>query len=130
MPPAIIGDLSDLGNLKGYGEQAGTYMAGINLVYKLGMGVGVGIALPMLQVLGFDANSDLSAANNLPLIIVCCIIPIAIMTASVALIWNFPIDSNRHARIRKCLQQRDSRAVTRLTNLGTVNSAVTHQMGT
>ena len=122
MPPAIIGDLSDLGNLKGYGEQAGTYMAGINLVYKLGMGLGVGIALPMLQILGFDANSDLSTANNLPLIIVCCIIPIVIMTASVGLIWNFPIDSNRHARIRKCLQQRDSRSVTRLTNLGSAES--------
>lgn len=129
MPPAIIGDLSDLGNLKGYGEQTGTYMAGINFVYKLGMGAGVGIALPMLQVLGFDASSGLSAMNDPPLIIVCCIVPIVIMTASVALIWNFPIDSNRHARIRKCLQHRDSKNSAQAPDLMDINTAGNCQMG-
>ncbi len=109
MPPAIIGDLSDLGNLNGYGEQAGTYMAGMNLVYKLGMGVGVGIALPMLQLLDFNVSANLSDTNDVSLIIVCCIIPIVIMTASVSLIWNFPIDSNRHATIRKFLQRRNNK---------------------
>jgi len=122
MPPAIIGDLSDLGSLKGYGEQAGTYMAGMNLVYKLGMGVGVGIALPMLQLLGFDATAGLSGSNGLSLTIVCCILPIAIMTASVALIWNFPIDSIRHATIRKCLQQRQSKSDVQDPNLYCVGS--------
>jgi Na+/melibiose symporter-like transporter len=108
MPPAIVGDLSDLGNFKGYGEQTATYMAGFNLVYKLGMGLGVGIALPLLQYLGFQANSVVSSSNSLPLVLVCCIIPIIIMTASVALIWNFPINAHRHSIIRKGLNKRDT----------------------
>lgn len=107
MPPAIIGDLSDLGNFKGYGEQTATYMAGFNLVYKLGMGFGVGIALPLLQYLGFQTNSIMGDDNSLSLIIVCCIIPIIIMTASVMLIWNFPIDSHSHSIISKGLKRKE-----------------------
>lgn len=112
MPPAIVGDLSDLGNFKGYGEQTATYMAGFNLVYKLGMGMGVGIALPLLQYLGFEANLVVSAENSVPLLLVCCIIPIVIMTASVILIWNFPINAHSHSIIRKGLLKRDSSLVT------------------
>ena len=106
MPPAIVGDLADLGNCKGYGEQTATYMAGFNLVYKLGMGFGVGVALPLLQYLGFQANSVIGLSNSLPLVIVCCIIPIIIMTASVALIWNFPVDSRRHSIISEALKRK------------------------
>lgn len=118
MPPAIIGDLSDLGNLNGYGEQAGTYMAGINLVYKLGMGVGVGIALPMLQLLGFSVDAGFSGANDIPLIIVCCAVPIVISIISVVLIWNFPINANRHAMIRRRLMQRISQSRKQTAYLG------------
>lgn len=107
MPPAIVGDLADLGNFKGYGEQAATYMAGFNLVYKLGMGLGVGIALPLLQFLGFQANSVIGSSNSLPLILVCCVIPIIIMTISITLIWNFPIDSKRHLIITKAIKRRE-----------------------
>ena len=106
MPPAIVGDLADLGNFRGYGEQTATYMAGFNLVYKLGMGLGVGIALPLLEYLGFEANSVIGAANSIPLILVCCIIPIIIMTASVILIWNFPITARKHSIVRRGLKNR------------------------
>ncbi len=106
MPPAIIGDLADYGNFKGYGEKTGLYMAGYNMVVKLGMALGVGIGLPLLRFLGFDATAGINAENSYALVVVNCFIPVLIMSASVILIWRFPIDVHRHAVIRKWLDRR------------------------
>ena len=103
MCPAVIGDLSDFGKLKGYGEQMGSYMAGYNLVMKLGVAIGIGVGFPLLQFMGFDAATGVNEGNSKALMMVGSIFPALIIFPCVLIIWNFPIDARRHTIIRRWL---------------------------
>lgn len=103
---AIIGDLTDFGNLKGHGEQTGSYMAGYYLVLKLGIALGIGIGFPLLQYLGFDASVGTAAGNSKAVMIAYSVIPTLIISPCIFLVWNFPIDARRHAIIRRWLARR------------------------
>lgn len=94
LPPAIIGDLNDKAVAGGAADQAGVYMAGYNLVFKMGMAVGMGVGMPLLQYAGFDPSIAVSAANDWALNLVGCFIPAAIMAASLGLLWRFPLQSH------------------------------------
>lgn len=110
LPPAIVGDLADYGQFKKEGKNQGNYMAGYNLAVKGGMGLGVGIALPLLQLMGFHANGSLaSTERSWVLSFVGCLLPAALVSLITLLIWKFPIDSRRHAILQRWLERRGVR---------------------
>ena len=52
LPTAIVADVTDYGKLSDGGDHAGSYMAVLNLAQKFGLAAGVGVTLPLLELLG------------------------------------------------------------------------------
>lgn len=107
LPPAVVGDLADYGQLKAYGRNQGSYMAGYNLAVKGGTGLGVGVALPLLQWMGFHSQQVLARGQGASALeFVGCLLPAGLLILIIPLVWNFPINSRRHATIQRRLEKR------------------------
>ena len=57
MPPSIVADIIDHGDLLSGERRSGTYVAMDNLLYKLGTALGVGVSFGLLEWIGFDPSS-------------------------------------------------------------------------
>ena len=104
LPPALVADSIEYGVLKGTGDDSGLYMSLYFFIQKLAASLGVGIALPIAAWLGFDpqvADSDLAGLK-----FVSVILPAIIALPAVFLLFNYPIDEERHREIREELARR------------------------
>lgn len=103
LPTALVADAVDYGVFKGGGEQTGMYMAIYNLVVKAAIALSVGVALPLMSVLGFDPHDPSGVRHTTGLNFTGLILPGILWVISFALLWNYPIDRARHAVIRRWL---------------------------
>ena len=73
---------------------------------KLALALAVGVAFPLLDLLGFrpETGEGLWALAALY-----AAAPIAIKLAAIAPIWRFPIDAQRQARLRALIERRQLR---------------------
>ena len=102
LPTSLVADAVDLGRVKGGGDQSGVYMAIYNLSMKLALAVSVGIALPLMQWLGFDPESG---AGVDALSAITLFLPAAIWCVSAWLFFTYPLDQRRHAVVRRWLER-------------------------
>jgi Na+/melibiose symporter-like transporter len=103
MPPALVADAVEYGMFRGEGDDTALYMALYFFVQKAALAVGVGIALPMAAVLGFDPASG---AGTEGLAFVALVLPLLLCLPGAALLFGYPIDERRHAIIRRALARR------------------------
>lgn len=104
--PSMAADVIDQDHLDS-GEQRGAlFMALWSMADKLAVAVAVGIALPLVQWLGFDPAVQNDAAGLRALQYAFCGVPLAFFLASVACIWNYPLTRERHSAIRAALDER------------------------
>lgn len=106
LPPAMVADVADYGALRGQEGGEGIYMAGYNLAVKAGTGIGIGIALPLLQALGLQTTANMASTPSDALAIVGCWLPALCMALVSMMMWRFPIDQHLHASIRRRLDRR------------------------
>jgi Na+/melibiose symporter-like transporter len=66
----------------------------------------VGVALPIAAALGFDPQAVAPDTSFMGLKFVAVILPTLIALPAVFLLFNYPIDEQRHAEIRKQLSAR------------------------
>lgn len=104
-PMALLGDISDYGTLKSGSNNTGNYFAIQTLLQKATMGVGAGIAFPVLALFGYELGGENQGLADWGLYTTYIIIPAVTSVAAAAILWNFPIDARRHAIIRKRLEQ-------------------------
>lgn len=108
--PSIMADVVDLDTLKS-GEQRAAFMfAFLGMVRKTFEAAGVGIALPILAWVGFNAQSE----NNSPealfaLLVMYCLVPLVLWLISIAIIMRYPITQERQVRLRTALERRIAR---------------------
>ncbi len=107
MPPALIADTIEYGMMKGGSDDAAIYMAVYNFMVKVAFAGGVGIALPLLSVFGFQATGENSEAAIRGLIFVGVFLPAIIGIAGAALLYNYPINKHRHGVIRRWLARKN-----------------------
>ena len=105
LPTAIVADVVDHGRLSGGGDQSGLYMAIYNLGVKLALAASVGIALPLLELGGFDPTSIDGATITTPLIIVGLGLPGLINLPAAWFLWRFPIDKQAQQELQKRLAE-------------------------
>lgn len=103
MPPAIVADTVEYGMLKGGKDDAALYLALYAFVQKMALAIGVGLALGVAGVMGFDPKAPPTATGIQGLRIVSLILPGLIAAIGCIGIWNYPIDAKKHAVIRKWL---------------------------
>jgi len=110
MPTSIVADTIDYDKLRSGKEREATHMAVFNLFYKLAMAAGVGIAFPLLDLVGFSSTGTNSDEVVFYLRCIVGILPCIFMFPVVFLLWNYPIGRERHSVIRKRLQRNSLRS--------------------
>jgi Na+/melibiose symporter-like transporter len=103
MPPALVGDAVEYGMFKGAGDDAALYMALYFFVQKAALAVGVGLALPLAGVLGFDPGAG---SGTTALAFVALGLPLLLALPGALVLFDYPIDARRHAIIRRALARR------------------------
>ena len=109
-PMALLGDIADYGTLKTGRNNTGNYFAIQTLLQKANMGIGAGIAFPILALFGYQMGTANVGAAVFGLILVFIVIPAVTSVSAAIVLWNFPIDARRHGIIRRRLEQLASRS--------------------
>lgn len=91
---------------------AGSYIAVWSLGQKMVAALALGLALPILQLLGFDPNGDNGPDQIRALSLVYVLPPWLFYATAVIVIWRYPITSTRLLKIRRAFDRRDKRRAT------------------
>lgn len=106
MPPALVADSIEHGILEGAGDDTALYMSLYFFIQKLAAAIGVGVALPVAAILGFNPQDTGAGTSFGGIMFVAAVLPSIIALPAVFLLFNYPIDEKRHAEIRQELNQR------------------------
>lgn len=110
LPVAILADVVDYDTLQTGQDRTGLFFAAWSMVQKGSAALGVGIALPLLQALGFSATEENSSEGLLAIRFVCFGLPIIPYIASAILLWCFPLDKRRQKIVARRLAQKRARS--------------------
>ena len=104
LPPALQADVIDFDTLRNRQQRAGLFFALWSMATKLALALAVGLAFPLLDILGFDPK----AAENSPtalwsLAVIYAWAPVVLKLVAIALVWAFPITATRQRLMRKRL---------------------------
>jgi len=106
MPPALVADSIEHGILEGAGDDTALYMSLYFFIQKLAAAIGVGAALPIAAMLGFNPQEIGADTTFGGIKFVAVVLPSIIALPAVFLLFNYPIDEKRHAEIRQELLER------------------------
>lgn len=104
---AIVADIADKQRLETGEERTGLFFSVFSLAGKAGPAVAVGLALPLVSVLGFQPGRANTPQTLEALKWVFALGPALAHLASAALVARFPLDEARHRQIRDGLAARD-----------------------
>lgn len=108
LPPAIQADVVDLDWLQSGRQRTGLFFALWSMATKLSLALAVGIAFPLLDLLGFTADGTSPAHALIGLAVLYGLVPVLIKIIAIACVWNFPLDVRSHDATRRRLDQRAS----------------------
>lgn len=106
LPPAIQADVLDYQRYRFGRARAGIQFALWGMSTKLALAVAVGLALPGLEIAGFDPAAP-TAAGRHALTVIYALLPVVIKIAAIAIVWRFPLTARRQTAIRHRLERRD-----------------------
>jgi glycoside/pentoside/hexuronide:cation symporter, GPH family len=107
---SILGDIVDYGRLKFQRDRGTTYFALNTLVFKIGLGIGGGVALGLAGIFGFDPSAIRhvdTAVFGLKLAFVA--LPVCFAIAGLLIIVKTPITQRKHEIIRRRISSRANR---------------------
>ena len=105
LPPSILADIVDYDTAASGEERAGIYMAALNLIMKLGLALGVGVAYGFLDVVGFDAAAASHTAQDAWLTRVAfCGISSVLLIPAIPMLWKFPITKKVQQELRRTIE--------------------------
>ena len=109
LPASILADIVDYDTVISGEERTGTYMATLNLIFKLGLALGVGIAYGALDIIGFDAATSKHTAHDVVIIrtVFSSISPLLLVPA-IFILWNFPITRQVQKDLREKIESNAS----------------------
>ncbi len=115
LPPAMQADVVDLHAARNEGPSTGLYFALWSCATKLALATAVGLAFPVLDLVGLAPASSgtASEASRTTLVLLYAIAPIVFKAAAILLIARFPITEARQQRLRRILAARGGRTRSR-----------------
>lgn len=119
LPFAMLADVVDVDAARSGVQRAGTYFAFLGFSEKIAIALGIGAALNIVGLLGFNPSGGTSASSDigvLALRLVYCLGPIFFYGLAYVLIWSYPLTPKRHARLRRRLEARNERLAARTTS--------------
>lgn len=107
MPSSILADIIDRGEADGGERYSGAYVAVDNLIYKLGMALGVGASFSLLGLLHFDPTAEHhSSADAVHIRILAFTIPSLLSAASMLVYLSHPITRKVQQELRQEIESR------------------------
>lgn len=105
LPPALQADVVDYHSLRFGGERTGFLFALWSMATKLALALAVGIAFPLLELLGIGEPAAMAKSVVL-LALVYAGLPVLLKIGTIAIIWGHPITRRRQTAIRARLSRR------------------------
>lgn len=102
---AIVADVADKHQLETGENRAGLYYSVFSLAGKSASAAAIGIALPLVALLGFDPKGQNSADVLDSLLLVFALGPALAHALSALLIARFPLSESTHSEIRRKLEE-------------------------
>lgn len=106
LPPAIQADIVDYDAVRTGRARAGMYFALWGMSTKLALAASVGLALPALEMAGFDPSAP-AVGGKWALVVIYALIPVVIKLLAIRLVWRFPLTARKQAELKRELGQRD-----------------------
>ncbi len=108
LPPSIQADVVDMDTLKSGEQRTGLYFALWGMATKLALGLAVGIAFPLLDMVNFNADALSTGVTNSPesiywLAMIYAFVPVLFKCGAVLLIWNFPLSQERQREVQRSI---------------------------
>jgi len=103
LPASIQADVIDLDSAKGGGQRSGFFFGLWGMATKLSLALAVGIAFPLLAVLGFDTQMTPADNNLFALSALYGLLPIPFKLIAAWSIWHFPLDRKQHQSLQEQL---------------------------
>jgi Na+/melibiose symporter-like transporter len=105
----MAADVIDEDELASGAQRGALFMALWGMADKLAVAIAAAVALPLVELLGFDATTG---AGRDTLHLAFCFVPELFFVASVAFIWNYPLSRSRHLEVRRALEARAAGSAT------------------
>ncbi|MGI9510613.1 MAG: MFS transporter [Geminicoccaceae bacterium] len=108
LPASIQADVVDLDWQESGRQRTGLFFALWSMATKLSLALAIGIAFPLLDLIGFKAGGDNEPAALLGLAMLYGVLPVIIKLAATALVWRFPIGQDEQTARRQRLARQMS----------------------
>jgi Na+/melibiose symporter-like transporter len=104
---SAMGDIVDYGKFKFHVDRGGTYFAIVNLIWKVGLGLGGGLALGIAGRFGFSTSDDFHSSYSIwGLKLGFVVLPACFALVSLLLVVRTPINPRRHHIIQRRIESR------------------------
>ncbi len=103
LPASLQADVVDLDSETSGQQRTGLFFALWSMATKLSLALAIGIAFPVLDLIGFTAGGDNTPSALLGLAMLYGLLPVAIKLAATALVWRFPIDAREQSERQRRL---------------------------
>ncbi|OYV53235.1 MAG: MFS transporter [Acidocella sp. 35-58-6] len=110
IPPAIQADVVDLDELQSGERRAGLFFAASTMAQKAGNALAVGIAFPLLQLVGFTTHAANGPFQKAALLIMYCGVPSALKLICALILRGFPLGEPEQHRLRAEISLRQTKA--------------------
>ena len=110
LPVSMQADVVDLDWLESGRQRTGLFFALWSMATKFSLALAVGIAFPLLDLIGFEAGGANTPEALFGLAALYGLLPVAIKLTAAALVWNFPLGAEAQADLRRQQEQLRVRA--------------------
>lgn len=105
LPASMQADVVDLDTVESGTQRAGVFFALWGMATKLALALAVGIAFPLLDLVGFgEASAD--GAPLWGLVALYSLVPILFKVAAIVLIWRHPVTEGHLTEVRRRIEDR------------------------
>lgn len=112
LPLAMIADVVDVDTAVTRQKRAGIFFAVFGAVDKIGIAIGMFIALQVLNMTGYDPSQAINESGLWMIRLEYAVIPTFFFLLASYLVWNYPVTNERHANLIAALERRELREAT------------------
>lgn len=109
LPLAMVADVVDVDTAITRQKRAGLFFAVHGAIDKIGIAVGMFIALQVLNLTGYDPQVAPTEAGLWMIRLEYAVIPTFFFLLASYLVWHYPLTNERHSRLIKAIERREQR---------------------